>query len=50
MKTDTTGINDIQKMNLSLPRSSLLTIYESFAKQHLDYGDIIDDQTNSSSC
>ena len=31
-------------MILSLPRSSLLTIYKSFVRPHLDYGDIIYDQ------
>ena len=28
-----------------LPRTSLITIYKSFARPHLDYGDIIYDQT-----
>ena len=36
-------------MNLSLRRSSLLTIYKSFVRPHLDYGDVIYDQPNSSS-
>ena len=36
-------------MNLSLPRSSLLTIYKSFVRPHLDYGDVICDQPNNSS-
>ena len=36
-------------MNLSLPRSSLLTIYKSFLRPHLDYGDVIYDQLNNSS-
>ena len=36
-------------MNLSLPRSSLLTIYKSFVRPHLDYGDVIYDQPNNSS-
>ena len=27
------------------PRTSLITIYKSFARPHLDYGDIIYDQT-----
>ena len=42
-------INVIRKMNLSLPRSSLLTIYKSFVRPHLDYGDVIYDQPNNSS-
>ena len=36
------------KMNLLLPRSSLLTIYKSFVRPHLDYGDVIYDQPNIS--
>ena len=36
-------------MNLSLPRSSLLTIYKSFVRIYLDYGDVIYDQPNNSS-
>ena len=36
-------------MNLPLPRSSLLTIYKSFVRPHLDYGDVIYDQPNNSS-
>ena len=36
-------------MNLSLPRSSLLTIYKSFVRPHLDYGDVIYDQHNNTS-
>ena len=35
-------------MNLMLPRSSLLTIYKSFVRPHLDYGDVIYDQPNNS--
>ena len=35
-------------MNLSLPRPSLLTIYKSFIRSHLDYGDVINDQPNNS--
>ena len=35
-------------MNLLLPRSSLLTMYKSFFRPHLDYGDVIYDQTNNS--
>ena len=44
----TEGINVIRKMNLSLPRSSLLTIYKSFVRPYLDYGDIIYDQPSNS--
>ena len=35
-------------MNLLLPGSSLLTIYKSFVRPHLDYGDVIYDQPNNS--
>ena len=48
IKKVTQGINVIRKMNLSLPRSSLLTIYKSFVRLHLDYGDVIYDQPNNS--
>ena len=49
IKKTTKGINVIRKMNLSLPRPSLLTIYKSFVRPHLDYGDVIYDQPNNSS-
>ena len=32
-----------------LPRHSLLTIYKSFVRPHLDYGDILYDQPNNKS-
>ena len=35
-------------MNFSLPRSFLLTIYKSFVRSHLDYGEVIFDQPNNS--
>ena len=34
----------LRKLQNTLPRPSLLTIYESFIKSHLHYGDIIYDQ------
>ena len=49
IKKPTKGINVIRKMNLSLPQSSLLTIYKSFVRPHLDYGDVIYDKPNNSS-
>ena len=50
IKKTSKGINVIRKMNLiSLPRSSLLTIYKSFVRPHLNYGDVIYDQPNNSS-
>ena len=42
-------INVIRKANMSLPRSSLFTIHKSFVRPHLDYGDVIYDQSNNSS-
>ena len=32
-----------------IPRHSLLTIYESFIRPHLDYGDMLYDQPNNKS-
>ena len=37
------------KLQNMLPRSSLLTIYKSFIRPHLDYGDIIYDQAYNAS-
>ena len=34
----------LRKLQNTLPRSSLLAIYKSFIRPHLDYGDIIYDQ------
>ena len=48
IKKVTKGVNVIRKMNLLLSRSSLLTIYKSFVKPHLDNGDVIYDQSNNS--
>ena len=36
-------------MNKTLPRKALLILYRSFARPHLDYGDIIYDQSNNES-
>ena len=38
------GIGIIRKHNNILPRSALLTIYRSFVRPDLDYGDLIYDQ------
>ena len=43
------GISVIKKLNLSLPCSSLIRIYKSFVRPHLDYSDIIYDQPNNAS-
>ena len=41
------GIGVIRKLHYVLPRHSLLTIYNSFIRPHLDYGDILYDQPNN---
>ena len=41
------GISAIKKLNVTLPCSSLLTIYKSFIRPQLDYGDVIYDQNNN---
>ena len=38
-----------RKLRHILPRHSLITIYKSFVRPHLDYGDIIYDQPNNES-
>ena len=35
-------------MNLLLPHASLLALYKSFVRPHLDYGNVIYDQPNNS--
>ena len=39
----------LRKLQNILPRSALLTIYKSFIRPHLDYGDIIYDQAYNKS-
>ena len=39
-------IGIIRKLNKGLPEHSLITIYKSLVRTHLDYGDIIYDQPN----
>ena len=41
------GLNVIRKLNHYLPRKTLLTIYKSFIRPHLDYGDVIFDQPSN---
>ena len=41
------GIGVIRKLHYVLPRHSLLAIYKSFIRPHLDYGGIIYDQQNN---
>ena len=43
------GIGVIRKLNKILPHSALLTIYCSFIRPHLDYGDVIYDQPENES-
>ena len=43
------GIGIIHKLAHVLPRQSLITIYKSFVRPHIDYGDIIYDQPNNDS-
>ena len=43
----TKGIGVLRKLSHYLPRSSLVTIYKSFIRPHLDYGDVIYDQPNN---
>ena len=43
------GIGVIKKLNNTLPRKALLTLYKPFVRSHLDYGDIIYDQLNNES-
>ena len=38
----------LRKLHHILPRSFLLTIYKSFIRPHLDYGDIYDQAYNAS--
>ena len=43
------GIGVIQKLNKTFPCHFLITIYKSFVRPHLYYGDIIYDQPNNES-
>ena len=47
IKKSVKGISVTKKRNVTLPRSSLLTIYKSFIRPHLGYGDVIYDQPNN---
>ena len=40
---------DLPKLNNCLPRPSLTTIYKSFVRPHLDYGEVIFDKTCNNS-
>ena len=43
------GIAVIKKLRYSLPRKSLITIYQALLRPVLDYGDIIYDQPHNES-
>ena len=43
------GIGIMRKLNKAIPQYSLITIYKSFVRPHLDYGDIIYDRPNKKS-
>ena len=43
------AIGLLRKLNNTLPRLPLLTIYKSFIRPHLDYGDVIYDQAYTAS-
>ena len=48
LKKLTKNISLLPKLNLTLSHSSLLIIYKSFIRPHLDYGDIVYDPNNLS--
>ena len=41
------GISLLRKLQSILPRTSLLTIYKSFTRPHLDYGGVVYDQPSN---
>ena len=43
------GIGMLKKLHCDLSRKTLITIYKSFIRPHLDYGDIIYDKPNNDS-
>ena len=43
------GVSLIKKLSNILPRNSLIAIYKSFVRPHLDNGDLIYDQPNNES-
>ena len=49
MSKTKTGIRVIQKLIKTFAQYCLITIYKSFVRPHLDYGDIISDQPNNES-
>ena len=45
----TRGVGILRKLRLYVPRKSLLTIYKSFIRSHIDYGDVLYDQPHNAS-
>ena len=45
----TKGIGILRKLRHYIPRKSLLTIYKSFIRSHIDYADVIYDQPHNAS-
>ena len=43
------GVDKTKRLRGLLPRDSLVTIYKSFIRPHVDYGDVIYDQPNNDS-
>ena len=43
------GVGKIKRLRDILPRDSLVTIYKSFIRPHLDYEDVIYDEQNNDS-
>ena len=43
------GVGVIRKLSKILPQNSLITIYKSLVKPHLDYGDVLYGQLNNES-
>ena len=43
------GVSKIKRLRDILPRNSLVTIYKSFIRPHLDYGDVTYDQPDNDS-
>ena len=49
MYKETQGKGMVKKLSETFPRYSLATIYKSFVRRHLDYGDILHYQPNNES-
>ena len=49
LKKASFGVGKIKRLRDILPRDSLVTIYKSFVRPHLDYGEVLYDQPNHDS-